>query len=194
MVLIYDAATLPAQISVVSIASLRYDQQLEEHVLDGCKMDVARLIKKPLQAHTVTHPAVTVTLLGVFRQPLFSCSSGAVSGSSTLLPPTQAASSRGMPAADMDRGLAGRTSPHPGRKGTASPPLPATSLSPAHIAEALVQSPDNGATLDLTHKNLTDVGESGAQELATIGREDVVEDESSVLRCVWMMNMRARLQ
>jgi hypothetical protein len=61
--------------------------------------------------------------------------------------------------------------------------LPATSLSRDHISDALSQSPDNGATLDLTHKNLTDVGESGAEELATIGREDLVEDECSVLRC-----------
>lgn len=77
----------------------------------------------------------------------------------------------------------GRTSPYPSRNGTSSPPLPSTSLSHAHIVEALQNSPDSGATLDLTHGNLTDVGELGAEELATIGREDNVEDESSVLRC-----------
>lgn len=86
-----------------------------------------------------------------------------------------------MSSPDVDR-TAGRISPYPGKNGTTSPPLPSTSLSHVHIADALQQSPDSGATLDLTHKNLTDVGESGAQELATIGREDIVEDESSVLR------------
>lgn len=102
---------------------------------------------------------------------------------------------------DVDRG---RTSPYPARKdkdSPASPALPPTSLSPAHIAEALVQSHDGGATLDLTHKNLTDVGESGAEQLATIGREDIVEDESSVLRCVdemigeilWRLNFEKEL-
>ena len=78
----------------------------------------------------------------------------------------------------------GRTFPYPyPRNGANSPPLPSTSLSHAHIVEALQNSPDNGATLDLTHGHLTDVGELGAEELATIGREDNVEDESSVLRC-----------
>lgn len=86
-----------------------------------------------------------------------------------------------MSSSDIDR-AAGRTAPYPGRNGTASPPLSSTSLSHYHITDALNFSPDNGATLDLTHKNLTDVGESGAEELATIGREDIVEDESSVLR------------
>lgn len=87
-----------------------------------------------------------------------------------------------MSASDIDR-AAGHTSPYPSRKnGSVSPPLPPTSLSHIHIADALKQSPDNGATLDLTHRNLTDVGETGAEELATIGREDIMEDESSVLR------------
>jgi hypothetical protein len=61
-------------------------------------------------------------------------------------------------------------------------PLPITSLSHTHISEVLLQSPDNGATLDLTHRNLTDVGETGAEQLATIGREEVVGNESRVLR------------
>jgi hypothetical protein len=84
-----------------------------------------------------------------------------------------------MSLSDADR--AAGTSPYPTRNGTASPPLPSTSLSHVHIEDALKQSPDSGATLDLTHRNLTDVGESGAEELATIGR-DIMEDESSVLR------------
>lgn len=36
--------------------------------------------------------------------------------------------------------------------------------------EALSKSADNGASLDLAHKNLTDVGEDGAQEIADIGQ------------------------
>lgn len=58
-----------------------------------------------------------------------------------------------------------------------------TSLNHVHISEALLKSEDNGATLDFSHKGLTDVGEYGAEQLATIGREDLMEDESSVLRC-----------
>jgi hypothetical protein len=59
--------------------------------------------------------------------------------------------------------------------------LPPTSLSSSHISDALHRSTDNGATLDLAKRNITDVGESGAEELATIGRTEA-EDESSVLR------------
>jgi hypothetical protein len=67
-------------------------------------------------------------------------------------------------------------------RGLSSPTL-ATSLNHIHISEALLKSEDNGATLDFSHKGLTDVGEYGAEQLATIGREDSMEDESSVLRC-----------
>jgi len=83
---------------------------------------------------------------------------------------------------DADRG-AGRTSPFPGisRSGALSP-LPSTSLTEEHIAEALQQSPDNGATLDLSHRSLTDVGDDGAEHLATMGRDGSFEDASSILR------------
>ncbi|KZT28456.1 hypothetical protein NEOLEDRAFT_1129232 [Neolentinus lepideus HHB14362 ss-1] len=80
-----------------------------------------------------------------------------------------------------DRSPVRRTSPHPTRNGKYSP-WPSTSLTHVHITEALLRSPDKGATLDLSHKGLTDMGESGVEELATIGREDLVEDESSVER------------
>ncbi|KAI0312179.1 RAM signaling pathway protein-domain-containing protein [Amylostereum chailletii] len=63
-----------------------------------------------------------------------------------------------------------------------SSPLHSHSLSHVLIAEALLKSDDGGATLDLGHKALTDVGEYGAEELATIGREQSTDDESSVLR------------
>jgi hypothetical protein len=62
-------------------------------------------------------------------------------------------------------------------------PSSPTSLSHLHLSEAFLKSEDNGATLDFSHMRLTDVGEYGAEQLATIGREDSMEDESSVLRC-----------
>jgi hypothetical protein len=46
-------------------------------------------------------------------------------------------------------------------------------LTQAHISEALLCSPDNGVTLDLAKKNLTDVGDHGAEQLAIIGGEDL---------------------
>ena len=64
-----------------------------------------------------------------------------------------------------------------------SSPTSTTSLNHEHISEALLKSEDNGASLDFRHMRLTDVGEYGAEQLATIGREDSMEDESSVLRC-----------
>lgn len=73
----------------------------------------------------------------------------------------------------------GRVPSHTVRNGVSSP-LPSISLSRDHIDEALAKSPDNGATLDLAHKGITDVGESGAEELANIGQEDGAE--SSVIR------------
>jgi hypothetical protein len=64
-----------------------------------------------------------------------------------------------------------------------SSPTSASSLNHVHITEALLKSEDNGESLDFSHMRLTDVGEYGAEQLATIGREDSMEDESSVLRC-----------
>lgn len=64
-----------------------------------------------------------------------------------------------------------------------SSPTSTSSLNHIHLSEALLKSEDNGATLDFSHMRLTDVGEYGAEQLATIGREDSMEDESSVLRC-----------
>ncbi|KAG1736791.1 RAM signaling pathway protein-domain-containing protein [Suillus lakei] len=98
-----------------------------------------------------------------------------------------------MSVSDADR-AAGRTSPFPGtsRHGALSPLLSA-SLTEEHIAEALRQSSDNGATLDLTHRNLTDVGEDGAEHLATMGRNGSLDDESSVLRIALGYNRLATL-
>jgi hypothetical protein len=67
------------------------------------------------------------------------------------------------------------------RRGLSSPTF-ATSLTHIHISEALSKSEDGGATLNFSHKGLTDIGESCVEQLATIGREDSMEDECSVLR------------
>ena len=68
-------------------------------------------------------------------------------------------------------------------------PLPSLSLTRDHITEALAKSPDGGATLDLAYKGLTDVGESGAEELAFAGQDEGNEADSSVVRyvfgCLW---------
>ncbi|KAH9951890.1 RAM signaling pathway protein-domain-containing protein [Amylocystis lapponica] len=79
----------------------------------------------------------------------------------------------------------GRLSSHTIRNGVSSP-LPSISLSRDHITEALSKSPDNGGTLDLAHKGLTDVGESGAEELATVGQED--GGDSTVVRIALAYN------
>lgn len=64
-----------------------------------------------------------------------------------------------------------------------SSPTSTTTLNDNHISEALLKSEDNGATLDFSHRGLTDVDEYSATQLAAVGREDPMEDESSVLRC-----------
>lgn len=74
-----------------------------------------------------------------------------------------------------------RSTINPARSGPSSP-LPSISLTRDHITEALLKSPDNGVTLDLTHKDLTDVGESGAEELATVGQESEEGSSSTVVR------------
>ncbi|KAI0306496.1 RAM signaling pathway protein-domain-containing protein [Multifurca ochricompacta] len=74
-----------------------------------------------------------------------------------------------------------------------SSPTFTTSLNHIHISEALLKSEDNGATLDFSHKGLSDVGEYGAEQLAAIGREDSMEDECSVLRVTLASNRLATL-
>jgi hypothetical protein len=51
---------------------------------------------------------------------------------------------------------------------TPASPSPAASLARAHVLEALHRSTDGGATLDLARLGLADVGEEGAQELASL--------------------------
>lgn len=86
-----------------------------------------------------------------------------------------------MPPTDVDS-LSLNVRMAPVRIGAPSP-LPSISLSRDHINEALLKSPDNGATLDLAHKNISDVGEDGAEELATVGRGNDAEGEGTLVRC-----------
>ncbi len=52
-----------------------------------------------------------------------------------------------------------------------------STLTASDIADALATSLDAGQTLDFSNRNLVDVGEVGAEELAKIGREvDLAED------------------
>ncbi|KAI0302117.1 RAM signaling pathway protein-domain-containing protein [Russula brevipes] len=74
-----------------------------------------------------------------------------------------------------------------------SSPTSTTSLNHVHISEAVLKSEDSGATLDFSHKCLTDVGEYGAEQLATIGREHSMEDESSLLRITLASNRLATI-
>lgn len=61
-----------------------------------------------------------------------------------------------------------------------------TFLTHADIAQAMLDSPDEGSTLDFSHKNLGDIGETGAEELATIGTNDH-SNECTVLRYVTVL-------
>jgi hypothetical protein len=57
----------------------------------------------------------------------------------------------------------------------------------------LARSQDEGATLDFSSKNLVEVGESGARELAQIGRGEDELDECCILRCVgWVTTVLSR--
>lgn len=87
-----------------------------------------------------------------------------------------------MSSPDADR-VVGRTSPFPRQSGAQSP-SPSASLTDQHLAEALANSPDNGATLDFTHKGLTDVGEDGAERLATSNRSEYSTDDIAITRSV----------
>ena len=86
----------------------------------------------------------------------------------------------GMESGSVDTQLSSAFSLH---KRWPSSPTSTTTLNDNHISEALLKSEDNGATLDFSHRGLTDVDEYSATQLAAVGREDPMEDESSVLRC-----------
>lgn len=84
-----------------------------------------------------------------------------------------------MPAAAADIAM-GRVAPHDYISGRVSPPSSHV-LTRAHILDAIARSSDDGCTLDLSNKNLVDVGETGADALAEVGR-DIVSDECRILR------------
>jgi len=77
-----------------------------------------------------------------------------------------------------------RSSPRSTRPKPASP-VSGVSLSSDHIAEAQQKSTDNGATLDLSYKNIWQINEEVVQELVALGRSNSKEDASAqVTRCV----------
>lgn len=101
-------------------------------------------------------------------------------------PPTSLHETR-MLSPDLD----GRTPSHAYRNG-ASSPLSSVVLSHEHILDALSKSLDNGDTLDFAHKGLTDVGEAGAEEIATLGQDG--DDGATAVRCdAYMRNFVAGL-
>lgn len=87
---------------------------------------------------------------------------------------------------DIDR-VMGRVSPQAYFSGRVSPPTSHV-LTKAHILDAILRSKDDGRTLDLSNKNLIDVGEAGAEELAQVGRGDDLVDECCILRIALVGN------
>ncbi|KAI9466287.1 RAM signaling pathway protein-domain-containing protein [Lactarius psammicola] len=95
-----------------------------------------------------------------------------------------------MESASVDAQLSSAFSLHKRRP---SSPTPTTTLNHSHISEVLLKSEDSGATLDFSHRGLTDIDESSATQLAAIGRENPMEDEGSVLRVTLASNRLATL-
>ncbi|KAH8116899.1 RAM signaling pathway protein-domain-containing protein [Phellopilus nigrolimitatus] len=94
-------------------------------------------------------------------------------------------------AIDNDR-VMGRVSPHAYLSGRVSPPSSHV-LTKAHVLDAIARSSDEGCTLDLSNKNIVDVGEAGADELAQIGRGQDLVDECRVLRIALVGNILSSL-
>ncbi|KAL5529674.1 hypothetical protein ACEPAG_5659 [Sanghuangporus baumii] len=94
-------------------------------------------------------------------------------------------------ASDSERGL-GRLSPQAYFSGRVSPPASGV-LTKALILDAIARSIDDGCTLDLSNKNLVDVGEAGAEELAQVGRGEDLLDECRILRIALVGNYLSSL-
>ena len=78
--------------------------------------------------------------------------------------------------------LDGRTPSHAFRNDAPSP-LSSVVLSRENVLDALSKSSDNGGTLDFAHKGLTDVGEAGAEEIATLPVGQEGDNNATVVRC-----------
>ena len=74
----------------------------------------------------------------------------------------------------------GRASPHPSSHGRDSP-APGLTLTKTHMLDAIAHSSDDGDTLNFSNKSLVEVTESGGEELAQLGRDDML-DECRILR------------
>ena len=71
-----------------------------------------------------------------------------------------------------------RSSPRSTRPKPANP-TPGISLLPEHIIDAQQNSTDNGATLDLSYKNIRQISEEVVLELVALGRPNSNDDASS---------------
>lgn len=109
-----------------------------------------------------------------------------LAGSTTVSLPRTATQTRStfMTTVDGSGRPMGRVSPRTHLDGQAELPSSSYILTKAHILDAIARSTDNGCTLDLSNRNLTDVGETGAEELAQVGRDGDLVDECRILRCV----------
>ncbi|KAL5532690.1 SOG2 [Sanghuangporus sanghuang] len=94
-------------------------------------------------------------------------------------------------ASDSERAM-GRVSPQAYSSGRVSPPASGV-LTKALILDAIARSIDDGCTLDLSNKNLVDVGEAGAEELAQVGRGEDLLDECRILRIALVGNYLSSL-
>jgi hypothetical protein len=80
---------------------------------------------------------------------------------------------------DLDRAVFHpRPPPRKPRNAQPSSSSPPISLSHEHILEALQKSPDNGTTLDLSHRHLAEISESAAEELFALGKNKSPESKS----------------
>lgn len=87
----------------------------------------------------------------------------------------------------------GRTSPRLQPNGSAldhgrvSPtptPVASKALTKMQIADAIARSKDDGCTLDFSNRDLSEVGELAAEQLALVRTGEDDDEDSCILRCV----------
>ncbi|KAI5117433.1 hypothetical protein M0805_007004 [Coniferiporia weirii] len=95
-------------------------------------------------------------------------------------------------AADAEDHAMGRVAPYAFPSGRVSP-LSGNVLTRAHILDAIARSADDGCTLNLSNKNLVDVGGAGVDALAEVGRGGDPLDECRILRIALIGNCLSSL-
>ena len=124
----------------------------------------------------------------LYSVPVTQLSAHNNSASSSLPSATRMTNTTMASALDVDKPVSRSSPPSTSLlNGRLSPPLshsPSQTLTSTLITEAVNRSDDDGATLDFSSKNLVDVSESSAQELAQIGRGEDELDECCILRYV----------